>query len=86
MPVEEAVRKCTSLPATRLRLPDRGRIATGMKADLVLLDGESFLDTATFDDPHRFPEGVKHVFVNGEESVSGDTNLSARAGNVIRKG
>lgn len=85
MPMEEAVRKCTSLPASRLGIADRGRIAAGMKADLVVFEAERIIDTATFDDPHRFPEGIAYVIANGRVSVEGETNLNAGAGEVLRR-
>jgi len=62
----EAIRKMTSLPAARLKLKDRGRIAPGMKADLVLFHPERVADRSTFSDPHRLSEGIEKVWVNGE--------------------
>lgn len=80
--LEEAIRKMTSLPASRLRLADRGLVRAGMKADLVLFDAARVIDRSTFQDPLRLPEGVEHVFVNGVEvwPVSG-----ARPGVAIRR-
>jgi N-acyl-D-amino-acid deacylase len=59
-PLEEAVRKMTSLPADTLRIP-RGRIAEGAVADLVVFDPTTVLDTATFENPRQHPEGIIHV-------------------------
>lgn len=63
--LEEAVRKITSLPADILGLDDRGRIAEGMAADLVIFDPETIIDRSTWTQPNLFAEGVVHVLVNG---------------------
>ncbi len=65
-PIEEAVRKMTSLPARRLGLQDRGLLRVGMKADLVVFDPASVRDTATFEKPFAYPEGIPYVLVNGK--------------------
>ena len=62
---EEAIRKMTSLPASRFRLMDRGLIRPGMKADLAVFDPERVLDKADFTHPHQYAEGWVHVWVNG---------------------
>ena len=64
--VEEAVRKMTSLPARRLGLQDRGLIRVGMKADLAVFDPATVRDTATFESPMAYPEGIPYVVVNGK--------------------
>src|SRR6266568_862009 len=61
----EAVRKMTTLPASRLGLTRRGRRAPGYAADLVVFDPDTIADTATFEAPHSYPSGVAHVTVNG---------------------
>ncbi|MDX1645693.1 MAG: D-aminoacylase [Longimicrobiales bacterium] len=63
--LESAVHKITQMPARKLRIPDRGVIAEGNWADLVAFDPDGVRDTATFDDPHQYPEGIPHVVVNG---------------------
>lgn len=83
MPLEEAVRKCTSLPASRLALADRGVIREGAKADLVVFDPQRLLDTATFEDPHRYPTGIRYVMVNGRLTIDGEANLRPGAGEVL---
>ena len=80
-----AVKKMTSMPADQLRLTDRGRIARGMKADLVVFDEAKVRDTATFEDPHQYPQGIKHVFVNGKLVVEHGQHTGARPGRVLRK-
>jgi N-acyl-D-aspartate/D-glutamate deacylase len=64
--LEEAIRKMTSLPASNLGLRDRGRLAEGMAADVTVFDPSTIADLSTWEDPHRFSEGVRHVLVNGD--------------------
>ena len=80
-----AVKKMTGMPAQQMGIPDRGRIAKGMKADLVLFDAATVRDEATFQDPHRFPTGIHHVLVNGTPVVEGGEHTGARPGSVLRK-
>ncbi|WP_395308792.1 D-aminoacylase [Mycobacterium sp. AMU20-3851] len=80
----EAVRRMTSLPADRLGLPDRGRIAPGMVADLVVLDPQRVREQATFVDPHQFATGIDDVFVAGVPVVRAGTETEARPGKVLR--
>ncbi len=82
---EDAVRKMTSLPARKFGLTDRGLIAVGMKADLVLVDPQTVADRATFDESHTFPDGIKRVIVNGHVAWNGRSLSRQRAGEVIRK-
>ncbi|HSD28563.1 MAG TPA: amidohydrolase family protein, partial [Vicinamibacteria bacterium] len=82
--LEEAVRKMTSFPAARLGLPDRGLVRPGMKADLVVFDPATIRDRATFEDPHRYAEGVSLVVVNGEVVLDGEKMTGARPGRVLR--
>jgi len=85
MRLEEAVRKMTSLPARKFGILDRGLIAVGMKADLVLFDPETVADRATFEEPHAFPVGIATVIVNGGIAWNGTTISKQRTGQVIRK-
>jgi N-acyl-D-amino-acid deacylase len=80
-----AVRKMTSLPADQIGLADRGRIARGKKADLVVFDAAKVRDTATFDDPQRYPEGIALVVVNGVVVVEAGAHTGARPGRVLRR-
>ena len=63
--LEDAVRKMTSLPATAFRFPDRGLVRVGFVADLTIFDPATVSDKATFEKPHAYAEGVRHVIVNG---------------------
>jgi N-acyl-D-amino-acid deacylase len=80
-----AVRKMTSLPADQIGLAERGRIARGRKADLVVFDAAKVCDTATFEDPHRYPEGIPLVVVNGVAVVERGVSTGARPGRVLRR-
>ena len=84
MPVEEAMARLTARSADLLGLSDRGRVAPGLRADLVLLDPERFVDTATYDDPCRAPDGVVGVWVGGERVWQDGVPTGARPGGVVR--
>jgi len=81
--LEEAVRKMTSLPARRLGLQDRGLVRTGMKADLVVFDPAAVRDTATFEKPLAYPEGIAHVLVNGKLVLLAGKRTGARPGRPL---
>lgn len=82
--LEEAVRKMTGMPAQRLGLYDRGLIREGMWADLVVFDPRRVIDRATFGDPHRFPEGIDHVIVNGEVVIRHGEHTGVLPGRPLR--
>ncbi|WP_243057134.1 amidohydrolase family protein [Nocardioides sp. SR21] len=82
----DAVRRLTSLPCDGLGLRDRGRLAPGAYADVVVLDPSTVIDHATYDDPHRYSTGVHHVVVNGEPVVEAGAVLEARPGIRLRRG
>ena len=82
--MEEAVRKMTSLPARRLGIRDRGLIAPGYRADLVVFDPEKIIDRATYDDPWQYPEGIFAVFVNGVPAVWEGEMTGKRSGMPLR--
>jgi len=84
--LEEAVRKMTSLPATRVGLTDRGLIRPGMKADLTVFDPATIRDRATFTEPHAYAEGVLDVLVNGILVVEEGRLTGRRPGRVLRGG
>jgi N-acyl-D-amino-acid deacylase len=81
--LEAAVRKMTSLPARRLGLADRGTIAAGMAADLVVFDPDRVLDRATYAQPHAFCDGVSHVAVNGLLVIDDGEDTTVAAGRVL---
>ncbi|MBV8582263.1 MAG: amidohydrolase family protein [Candidatus Eremiobacteraeota bacterium] len=82
----EAVRRMTSLPAAQFGLRERGRIAPGMHADLVVFDEEHVVDRATYERPFVPPDGIRDVFVNGRAVVRGGALTGARPGRVLRNG
>lgn len=84
--LEEAVRRATSLPAGRLGLKERGAIAEGWYADLVVFDPLAVADTSTYEDPQRFPHGIAHVIVNGVTVVCDGLTTGSRPGRVLRRG
>ena len=84
--IEEAVRRMTSLPADLFGLVDRGRIAVGAHADLVVFDPQHIVDRATYEQPFVAPDGVRDVFVNGTAIVRAAAYTGARPGRVLRGG
>ncbi len=82
---EQAVHRLTGLPATRLGLTDRGRIGTGMAADLVLLDFDVLADRSDLSNPLRCPAGIRDVMVNGKWAVRNGQKTGARNGRVLRR-
>jgi N-acyl-D-aspartate/D-glutamate deacylase len=75
----------TSQPAARLRIADRGVIRTGMKADLVLLDGARVIDRSTFQEPQLLADGIQRVFVNGVEVWRTGAVTGATPGRALRR-
>jgi N-acyl-D-aspartate/D-glutamate deacylase len=84
LPLEEAVRKMTSFPADFVGLRDRGRIAEGQAADLVLFDPATVADGSTWDDPWKAPVGIPHVIVNGVPVLRHGALTGARPGSYLR--
>ncbi|MCS6952057.1 MAG: amidohydrolase family protein [Bryobacterales bacterium] len=82
--LEEAVRRMSALPAARLGLWDRGQLRPGMKADIALLDPDTVADRATFQDPHQYAVGVRHVWVNGKAVLLDGVLTGERPGRVLR--
>jgi dihydroorotase/N-acyl-D-amino-acid deacylase len=83
--LETAIHKMTQMPAQRLGLKDRGQIAEGMAADIVVFDPATVRDQATFTDPHQYPVGIPFVIVNGAVVVDGGKFSAARGGRVLRR-
>ena len=80
IPLEEAIRKMTSLPASILGLADRGTIKEGQWADLVIFDPATVADKATFEDPFQYPVGIDTVLVNGTVVLDEGKHTNARPG------
>jgi N-acyl-D-amino-acid deacylase len=83
-PLEVAIMKMTSMPADRVRLGGRGRIAVGGFADLVAFDPARVADLATFERPHQYPTGIVHVMVNGRPVVRDGEHTGELPGRVLR--
>ncbi len=84
MPLEQAVRSATGLPADILKLPERGYLRPGYFADVVVLDPKTLRDTATFDSPHQYATGVVHLFVNGVPAIEDAKPTGKLAGKALR--
>jgi N-acyl-D-amino-acid deacylase len=82
--LEDAVRKLTSLPATRMRLFDRGALREGLWADLTVFDFDRIQDNATYENPVAVPTGVDYVLVNGQLVVDEGKHTGAKPGKVLR--
>ncbi|MCW3978149.1 MAG: D-aminoacylase [Candidatus Bathyarchaeota archaeon] len=82
--LEDAVRKCTGLPAQRVRIMDRGLLRPGMFADIVIFDPKTIKNKATWERPRRYPEGIRNVIVNGEVVVEDNDHTGALNGKVLR--
>ncbi|WP_335992847.1 N-acyl-D-amino-acid deacylase family protein [Pseudoalteromonas sp. CH_XMU1449-3] len=80
----DAIRKMTSLPAARMGLTDRGVIAKGYAADIVILDPATVADKSTFSAPHKYAEGIEFVIINGQVIKSPDGMTGKSAGQILR--
>ena len=85
IPIEEAIRKMTSLPARHFRFADRGVLREGMAADVVVLDPARVSDAATFEKPHAYATGIPYVVVNGVLVVRNSEHTGAKPGVVLRR-
>jgi len=83
--LEEAIRKMTSFTAQTHDLMDRGVLRPGLVADITVFDPEKIEDTATFENPIQYPQGIEYVVVNGEVTVERGKHTGCRAGKVLRK-
>ncbi|HEU0124324.1 MAG TPA: D-aminoacylase [Bryobacteraceae bacterium] len=81
--LEDAVRRMTSLPASRFRIPDRGLLRPGMKADVAVFDAERVIDKSEFGNPHQYSEGFVHVLVNGTPVLVNGQMQAARPGRAL---
>jgi N-acyl-D-amino-acid deacylase len=84
MPLEEAIRKLTSLPATNMKIQKRGVLEKGYYADIVVFDPQKITDNATFGKPHQYSTGVSDVFVNGREVIKDGVHTGIYPGRVVR--
>jgi N-acyl-D-amino-acid deacylase len=84
LPLEQAIRKITSLPAQKERLRDRGLLETGFFADITIFDPATIIDKATYEDPVLLSEGVKYVFVNGQLEYQSGKLTGTQAGKILR--
>lgn len=84
LPLEEAIRKLTSLPAENLKIGDRGRLVPDYYADVVVFDPATIQDHATFKDPHQYSTGMVHVWVNGTPVLQDGEHTGALPGRVVR--
>ncbi|HET9294190.1 MAG TPA: D-aminoacylase [Gemmatimonadales bacterium] len=84
IPLEEAIRKLTSQPADNLRIQRRGRLAVGNFADVVAFDPATITDRATFQEPHQYATGVRHVWVNGTQVLKDGEHTGAKPGRFVR--
>ncbi|MDH5201373.1 MAG: amidohydrolase family protein, partial [Candidatus Bathyarchaeota archaeon] len=82
--LEEAMRKCTGLPAQRMRLMDRGLLRPRMYADIVVFDPNTIRNTATWEKPRRYPEGIDKVIINGSIVVDRNSHTGALKGKALR--
>jgi N-acyl-D-amino-acid deacylase len=84
IPLEEAIYKLTSLPASNLKIKKRGTLTSGHYADVVLFDPEKIQDQATFEKPHQYATGMVHVFVNGTQVLKDGEHTGSFPGRVVR--
>ncbi|MFG3293284.1 amidohydrolase family protein [Streptomyces sp. NPDC048179] len=85
LPLEECVAHLTSRPAARLRLPDRGLVREGHRADLVLFDPRTVAAGSTFEEPRRLPTGIPHVLINGRFVMEDGRRTDELAGRAVRR-
>jgi N-acyl-D-amino-acid deacylase len=85
VPLEDAIRRLTRLPATNFRLENRGCFEPGCFADVVVFDPAAIQDHATFAQPHRYSTGVRHVFVNGVQVLKDGEHTGAKPGRAVRR-
>jgi len=83
--LEQAVYKMTGLPARKLALNDRGLIAKGRHADIVIFDENEISDTSTFENPHQYPKGISHVLVNGQPVIVRGEHTGRLPGKVLKR-
>lgn len=81
--LQEAIRRITTLPASKLKIQKRGALKEGYFADLVIFDPETIQDHATFSEPHQLSTGIIHVFVNGKQVLENEKHTGETPGRVV---
>ncbi|HWI93584.1 MAG TPA: D-aminoacylase [Flavisolibacter sp.] len=81
--LEEAIRRMTSLPATKFGLNDRGLLREGFAADILIFDEKEVQDPSTYEKPHAYSKGFKYVIVNGQVVVENENHLGVRSGKAL---
>jgi N-acyl-D-aspartate/D-glutamate deacylase len=84
IPLDQAIRSASGLPADILKLPERGYLKPSYYADVVVFDPQTYRDVATFDKPHQYATGVKYLFVNGKLEIDEGKFTDVLAGKVLR--
>jgi N-acyl-D-amino-acid deacylase len=84
IPLAAAIHRLSGLPATNLELRDRGFLRRGMFGDVVVFDPETIADRATFEQPHQYAVGVRHVLVNGVVVLKDGEHTGAKPGRALR--
>ena len=82
--LEQAIHKMTALPASRVRLDDRGRLTVGMAADVVVFDPARVADRATYEQPFQYPAGIEVVVVNGRMALRDERSSDTGSGRALR--
>ena len=85
VPLEQAIRSATGLPADILGMSNRGYLRRDYVADVIVWDPNRLADTATFETPHRYSIGIEYVFVNGRVALAKGTPTGALVGSAVRK-
>lgn len=84
VPLQEIIRRMTSLPATNLNIKNRGKLQAGYYADIAIFDAEQIIDKATYDEPKQYAVGMRHVLVNGTPVLVNGIHTGAMPGRVVR--
>ena len=84
LPLNEAIRRITSMPAEKFMIKDRGILAKGKFADITIFNPDSVIDKATFTDPHQYPEGIDYVIVNGQIVIGKGQHSGKHPGQILR--
>jgi N-acyl-D-amino-acid deacylase len=85
MDVQTAIRKMTSLPAEKFKIKESGKIAEGWFADIAVIDLNRVASHATFEDPCRYSDGIRHLLVNGVVAIEDSQPMGQRAGRPLRR-